>query len=84
MVMPVSPHSVNGKAIVVGEADQRAFVWSKPSGGFLLDTLLARSAPQASLRRAVVIGDGGHIIAETQDLRLVLLTPSTEPSVGEP
>lgn len=77
------PKAVNKDGIVVGtvvEPDptqQRvaaAFVWSRTSGGVLLETLVT-NVPGLQLREAWAIGDGGHIIASSQDGGFVLLTP---------
>jgi hypothetical protein len=76
------PAAVNKDGIVVGglvEPNQTqrtaaAFVWSRTSGGVLLETLVA-NMPGLQLRGAQAIGDGGHIIALSEDRGFVLLTP---------
>ena len=76
------PAAVNKDGIVVGavvepDPNQRgavAFVWSRTSGGVLLETLVG-NMPGLRLRGAQAIGDGGHIIARSEDGGFVLLTP---------
>jgi hypothetical protein len=79
------PRGVNNVGVVVGEVtplldstkfESQAFVWSRASGGFLLDALVTNLPAGGHLRRARAVADSGHIAAEMTDGRLVLLTPS--------
>jgi hypothetical protein len=79
------PRGVNNVGVVVGEVtplldstkfESQAFVWSRASGGFLLDALVTNLPVGGHLRRARAVADSGHIAAEMTDGRLVLLTPS--------
>jgi len=70
------PTAVNSAGVVVGYAGNstgslRAYVWTKGTGGVLLETLTS-----IGLRQAWAIGEGGHILAVDDDSRVVLLTPA--------
>jgi hypothetical protein len=74
------PRGVNKDGIVVGfvpDADQKplhAFVWTAATGGMLLDSLVTNLPSGVHLSSAEAIGDGGHIVAQSNQ-GLVLLTP---------
>jgi uncharacterized membrane protein len=74
------PRGVNKDGIVVGsvpsdgEQSARAFVWTVAAGGAFLDALVSNLPSGVHLTSAVGIGNGGHIVAESNQ-GLVLLTP---------
>jgi hypothetical protein len=86
---PASVADVNAQGIVVGEIFDAAgaskpFVWSKVSGGVMLESLVTNLPQGAHLvGPLIVIGDGGHVlsyvVSDTPDTRprgFVILTPN--------
>ena len=64
------PVAVNGAGIAVGYTPflgtpQRAFVWTRASGGVLLDDRVMNLPADTRIRQAIEIGEGGHILAVT-------------------
>jgi hypothetical protein len=76
------PRGVNKDGIVVGTVPSpdnenmplHAFVWTPVGGGALLDSLVTNLPNGVHLSSADAIGDGGHIVAQSNQ-GLVLLTP---------
>jgi hypothetical protein len=74
------PRGVNKDGIVVGSVlsddgkTTRAFVWTPAAGGAFLDALVSNLPSGVHLTSAVGVGNGGHIVAESNQ-GLVLLTP---------
>jgi probable HAF family extracellular repeat protein len=79
------PQSVNRDGIVVGTAkianDRHAFVWTRESGAFDLETLVSDMPADRHLEQAFNVGDGGHVLARLDNFDLVLLTPIASPAV---
>jgi hypothetical protein len=86
----IRPQDVNKDGLVVGtinpsdpntplETPSRAFIWTRSSGGALLETRVSNMPPNTILSGARYVGDGGHILAflqsEDRTAREVLLIP---------
>jgi hypothetical protein len=74
-----TPAGVNKDGIVVGSVfsdggQSSAFVWTLAAGGALLDSLVSNLPSGLHLSSADAIGDGGHIVVQSNQ-GLVLLTP---------
>jgi len=74
------PRALNSAGVVVGftpflGVPQRAFVWTRESGGVLLETRVTNLPAETHIRDALDIGEGGHILATTGDDGFVILTP---------
>jgi hypothetical protein len=71
------PTAVNRDGVVVGYTvdDGKPFVWTRSAGGVPLETLIAGPGADIRLGHAVAVGDGGHILVES-DQGIVLLRPN--------
>lgn len=75
------PRDVNNAGQVVGDLENRAFIWSRASGLLDLNTRIAGAPPGLVLRSARSISDGGSIVAFS-NTGLVLLVPRSAHNVA--
>jgi probable HAF family extracellular repeat protein len=68
------PRDVNNAGQVVGDLENRAFVWTRPGGVVDLNTRVPGAPPGLVLRGALSISDNGAIVA-LANTGLVLLVP---------
>jgi hypothetical protein len=69
---------VGGVMFAPGSTQSVAFVWSKTSGALPLETRVS-NMPGLRLSEITDIGDGGHILAHSEEGHWVLLTPQDQP-----